>query len=550
LAREEYDYVVVGAGSAGCVMAARLSEDRNVRVLLLEAGGPDRHVYLKMPATFVKSFSSPRFNWGYTTQPEPGLGGRSLFLPRGKVMGGSSSINGMFYMRGHPRDYDEWSRLGAKGWAYAEILPYFRRLETSWRGESEYHGASGPIRVRRIDHDALFHDEIIDAARAAGFPITDDLGGAEPEGFSVGEVTIDDRGRRCSAAAAYIKPAAKRANLTIITHALARKIVIKDRRATGIEYEVGGEIKLAHTTREVILSGGVYNSPHLLMLSGIGPGEMLERHGIPVVVDNPAVGANLSEHINVPVEFAAKGPISLVRHLRWDRVIRHTLNWALRGRGLFSTLPTSGNSAVRTDPSLDRPDIQIMTTPLSLESQPWFPWAGKRQRHTFWAAATLLHPHSRGHVALTSANPRDLPAVQLNLLTDRRDLEPLRRGIRAIRKLYRAGAQGRITGAELTPGLNVQSDDEIDSYMRETAYVTQHPVGTCTMGSGPAAVVDSELRVIGIDGLRVVDASVMPTVPGANTNIPTIMIAEKAADMVRGLPPLPRGLPEQVASAA
>lgn len=536
---EEFDYIVVGAGSSGCVVAARLSEDPNCRVLLLEAGGPDSHLYLKMPLAFLKAMVDPKFNWNYNTEPEPALNGRSLWLPRGRVVGGSSSINGMFYMRGHPLDFDDWEKAGAKGWNYASVLPYFRKMEKSWRGESLYHGKDGPVDVRPVNKKYVLHEALMDAAAPSGFTISEDLAAERPEGFALGELTIDPSGRRASAATAYLTPALKRPNLKLVTHALASKIDIEDGRATGVTYTLGGESRSARARQEVILSGGAYNSPHLLMLSGIGPAKHLAEHGVKPLIDNLAVGGNLSEHAHVSVEFDATRPVTFLNYLRYDRLALASVQWALFGKGPLASQINSCNVIVRTDPSLDRPDIQFMANPIRFEAAPWFPLISKKQSHLFWAGIVSLHPKSRGSVTLKSANPMEKPAVRLNLLADPRDFEPLRRGVRAARRVYRMGEQGKLTGQERTPGEHVQSDADLDAYIRETAVVAQHPVGTCAMGSGPGAVVDADLRVIGVDGLRVVDASVMPAVPGGNTNAACMMIGERASDLIRGrtLPP-------------
>jgi choline dehydrogenase len=520
---EEFDYIVVGAGSAGCVVAARLSEDPATRVLLLEAGGPNKHPYLKMPLGFLKAVVDPRFNWGFLTEPEPGLDGRQLPLPRGRVLGGSSSINGMFYMRGHPGDYDQWRQMGATGWGFADVLPYFKRMEKSWRGEGPYHGASGPVEVNSISSPLLLHEPLMEAAPKAGFPTSEDLAGDNPEGFARGEQTIDGRGRRVSAATAYLKPALGRPNLEVRTGALTHKVVFDGKRAIGVDYEQGGERKFVRCRREVIVSGGAFNSPHLLMLSGI-----------PVVAHSPGVGRNLSEHANVSLEWDAKRPVTFLKHLRFDKLVLSTLRWAVLGTGPMATQLNSCNIVVRTRPDYDRPDLQVMANPIRFDAKIWFPGFTQRQGHVFWAGLVALHPHSRGWVKLKSADARDLPAVQLNLMTDPADLAQMRDAIRAVRRIYRTEPQGSLLGAERLPGEAVESDEALDAFIRATCYVAMHPVGTCAMGMGAESVVDSELRVIGVEGLRVVDASVMPTVPGGNTNAPTMMVGEKAADLIRG----------------
>ena len=531
---EAFDYIVIGAGSAGCVMAARLSEQADVSVLLLEAGGTDSHPTLKMPVAFLKAVVNPAFNWGYTTEPEPHLNGRRLWLPRGRVLGGSSSINGMFYMRGHPSDYDEWEQRGASGWSYADVLPYFKKMESSWRGAGKYHGATGPVQVVPIDSPHLVHEPLMAAAVGAGFGNSDDLSAEVAEGFARGEATIDSRGRRVSAATAYLRPAMQRPNLAVRTGALVHRVIVEQGRAVGVEYERNGERRQVRCRREVILCGGTYNSPHLLMLSGIGPGAHLQAHGIGVIADRPGVGRNLSEHANVSMEFAATQPVTFLRQLRFDKVVWSTLRWTLFGSGPLATQLNSCNIVIRTRPHLSRPDVQFMANPIRFDAKIWFPGIGTRQEHLFWAGIVALHPKSRGWLELKSPDPRALPAVTLNLLSDPEDLATMRAGIRAARRIYRSGPQARLTGAERLPGAAIETDDALDGFIRDTASIAMHPVGTCAMGRDNSAVVDPELRVIGVAGLRVVDASIMPTVPGGNTNAPVIMIGEKAADLIRG----------------
>jgi choline dehydrogenase len=534
---EEFDFIVAGAGSAGCVVAARLSEDPHTSVLLLEAGGRDSDVTLKMPVAFLKAVVNPRFNWGYVTEPEPHLNGRRLWLPRGRVLGGSSSINGMFYMRGHPLDYEDWKLAGAAGWGYSDVLPYFRRMERSWRGANAYHGADGPVEVNPINNPHLLHEPLMAAAVGAGFSNSADLSGEQPEGFARGEATITRRGRRVSSSTAYLRPAQGRRNLTVRTGGLVHRVVLEGGAARGIEYEAGGERRQVRARREVILCAGTYNTPHLLMLSGIGPGAALAAHGIPVLADRPGVGGNLSEHANLSMEFAAQRPITFIRQLRLDRVVISCLRWALSGTGPLATQLNSCNVVIRTRAHLDRPDVQFMANPLRFDAHIWFPGVWPEQSHVFWAGIVALHPRSRGWVRLRSADPHELPAVTLNLLSDPEDLATLRAGLRAARRIYRTPPQGELTGPERLPGEALQSDAELDDFIRQTANVAMHPVGTCAMGTGPNAVVDPQLRVIGVGRLRVVDASVMPTVPGGNTHASTVMIAEKAADIIRGRAP-------------
>ncbi len=531
---EIFDYIVVGAGSSGCVVAARLSEDPGSSVLLLEAGGRDDHLYLKMPLAFLKAMPDPRFNWTYWTEPEPHLDGRRMPLPRGKVIGGSGSINGMFAMRGHPKDYDQWAQMGASGWSFADVLPYFKKSEDSWRGDGPYHGTGGPVAVRPIDSPHLLHDEMMATAEAAGFSVSDDLAGDCPEGFARGEQTVDKRGRRVSAATAYLKPAMGRQNLEVRSGVLVRKLVFEGQRCVGVEIDQGGEPKVVRARREVIVSGGAYNSPHLLMLSGVGPAAHLKDHGIAVVHDSPGVGRNLQEHPTASLEWFAKEPVTFLNQLRWDRILLGTARWALTGKGTMATQVNSCNVVIRTAEHLERPDLQIMVNPIRFDAMPWFPGIRAAQEHVFWAGLVQLHPESRGWVELKSADPREVAAVTLNVLAEEADREQMRRAVRTARRIYNTPPMGDLLASEKSPGAEVQSDEELDAYIRASCYVAQHPTSTCAMGMGERSVVDPELRVIGVDGLRVVDASVMPTVPGGNTNLPCIMIGEKAADLIRG----------------
>ena len=534
----DFDYVIVGAGSAGCVLAARLTEDPNTRVLLLEAGGGADKFLIRMPLGMMKAMLKPELTWRMMTEPEPTLDGRRLFLPRGRLLGGSSSINGMVYMRGHSADYDRWAQKGARGWSHAEVLPYFRRMERSWRGTDDY-GRDGPLPITKNNTKYLLHDELMQAIANAGYPCTEDIHAGGEEGASFVELTIDEKGRRASTYEAYLKPAMERPNLAVVTNALTRKVVIEDGRATGVEYEVGGEVRTAKAG-EVILSGGTYNSPQLLMLSGIGPAEHLTEMGVPVLHVLPGVGRNLQEHPRVPLEFTAKGPVTFVNQLRFDRAARAVAQWYLFGTGPFARQLNSANPMLRTDPRLAQPDIQLFSNPVKLSAHLWFPGFVKSPEHAFSADVILLHPQARGWVTLKSPDPRELPAIRLNLFDNEADFATARAGLRLARRIYTTEPMAGLIAREAIPGADVQSDEAIDAHVRATAGTTQHPVGTCAMGVGAGAVVDSSLRVHGIEGLRVVDASVMPDVPGGNTNGPTIMIAEKASDLIRGrtLPPV------------
>jgi choline dehydrogenase len=542
----EYDYIIVGAGSAGCVLANRLSADPANRVLLIEAGGHHKHFLLDMPLGFLRALFQPRFTWPYWSEPEPHLEGRKIPLPRGRVLGGSSSINGMFYMRGHSLDFDTWRQMGCEGWGFADVLPYYKKMETSWRGAGAWHGGDGPLHVAANDTERLLHHPLMAAGKNAGFPVTEDLHAEQEEGFARGEMTIDPRGRRSSTARAYLDPALKRPNLTVATEAMTRRVLIDGKKATGVEYEQGGETRTAYAAREVILSGGSYNSPQLLMLSGIGPAEELARHGITLAHDLPGVGRNLSEHPRVPLHFSMTKKVSFLSELRADRVALSVARWWLTGKGAFSSQVNSANPILKTRRELAQPDIQLWCNPVRMDAQIWFPFYRQRQEDRMTADVILLHPRSRGWLTLKSANPREAPAITLNNFADPEDFRTARDGIRLARQIYATPPQADLVAEELLPGTRADSDAELDAHIRATAQVTQHPVGTCTMGHGPMSVVDPQLRVHGIKGLRVVDASIMPTVPGGNTNAPTIMIAEKAADMILGRAPLPAEDPRRV----
>ncbi len=534
-----FDFIIVGAGSAGCVLANRLSADPAHSVLLLEAGGPDRGFRrMRMPLAWRDTFMNPRFGWGYQSEPEPHADGRRIPVPRGKVLGGSSSVNGMMYSRGHPADYDEWRDLGADGWSYAEVLPYFRRAEANWRGESLYHGAEGPLTVSRHITDEVVYPKLIAAAEKLGYRHLDDFHGADVEGFSAPDFNVH-RGRRASTSARYLRPAMGRPHLSVETQALVRRVLFDGDRAIGVEYERNGRIERAVADREVILAAGAFNSPQLLLLSGVGPAAELEALGMRPVHDLPGVGKNLQDHQSVGVVFAASGPFTFESQLRLDRLLLSVLRWQLFGTGPVAGLPVGAQGFLRIRPDSPGADVQFLVSPVSMLARPWFPGWRKGVGHMFATANVVLHPDTRGEVTLRSADPRDPPRILFNLLGAPRDRATLRYMVRFARRFFATPPACELVSRELIPGTGVESDADLDAHLRRTVATAMHPTSTCAMGVDALAVVDPSLAVRGLRGLRVVDASVMPRIIGGNTNAPVVMIAEKAADLILGRPPLP-----------
>jgi choline dehydrogenase len=517
------DYVIVGAGSAGCVLAARLSEDPNVHVALLEAGGPDDRREIHIPAAFSKLFKS-QLDWNYATEPQEHLHGRELYWPRGKVVGGSSSINAMIYIRGNPADYEAWEAQGNPGWSFRDVLPYFLKSEDQARGRSELHGTGGPLRVEDLRTVNPMSRAFVEAAIASGLRANDDFNGRDQCGAGFYQLT-QKRGRRQSAADAFLHPAGKRSNLTIVPHAHATQIVLEGNRATGVEYVFDGREYTIHARREVILCGGSVNSPQLLMLSGIGPAKHLEQHGIGVAHDLPGVGENLQDHLFLPVAFESKRAVSLAN----AESLRSMLKYFLFRRGMLTSCIAEAGAFLRTRAGLRAPDLQYHFGPV------WYLNHGfdRPPGHGFSIGPTLIRPASRGRLRLRSNFPMDAPRIEPNYLSEESDVDTLVFGIELARRIAAAPPFERFRGEEKYPGPSVSTRADIVGYIRGAAETTYHPVGTCKMGRDAMAVVDSALRVRGIEALRVVDASVMPFIPSGNTNAPTIMIAEKAADMIR-----------------
>jgi choline dehydrogenase len=527
--RIEADFIVVGAGSAGCAVAARLSEDLATRVLLLEAGGEDRNRWIHIPLGFGKTFADPSVNWCYETEPDPGAGDRRVFWPRGKVLGGSSSINGMVYIRGQREDFDYWRQLGNTGWSFDDVLPYFKRSEHQTRGADAYHGAGGPLCVSDVPDRHPICAAFIEAAIELGIPRNDDFNGASQEGVGYHQTTTRN-GRRCSTAVGYLRPAMQRSNLRVVTDALTEKITFEGRRATGVVFRQNGRLVTARAAREVILCGGAVNSPQLLMLSGIGPREHLIELGIPVLHHLPGVGQSLQDHYSAPVKLKCRLPITVNDVMQSNiKKLKAGLQYYAFKTGPLAMGTSPAALFVRTRPELASPDIKCSVSPFSADrpQDGLHPWSG------FTIIAYQLRPESRGQIKLKSANAVDPPAVYPNYLATETDQRTIVAGLKLCRQLLANPHLQRFVESELQPGLAVETDEQLLDYARRRGGTVYHPTSTCKMGIDPMAVVDPELRVHGVDGLRIADASIMPTVVSGNTNAATIMIGERAADMVR-----------------
>jgi choline dehydrogenase len=524
----EFDYVVVGAGSAGCVLANRLSADGRNSVLLLEAGPKDTNLWIHVPLGYGKLFKEKTVNWMYQTEPEPGLDGRTVFQPRGKVLGGSSSINGLLYVRGQHEDYDRWRQRGNAGWGYDDVLPYFKKAENQQRGADEYHGAGGPLPVSDWRHADPLSEAFVVAAAQTGIPTNPDFNGASQEGAGFFQTTTQ-RGRRASTAYSFLRPAKSRSNLHVETAALAQRILFEGRRARAVEYRQGGALRTARARKEILVSGGAYNSPQLLQLSGVGPAELLKQHGIDIVLDAPGVGNDLQDHLQVRLVTRCSQPVTL------NDIVNHPVRRVMAGaryaafrRGPLTIAAGTSGAFFKTNPRLATPDIQIHFLPFSTDRM------GEKLHSfsAFSASVCQLRPESRGSLRIRSADPAVPPEIRINYLATETDRTAFIEGFKILRQIMAAPALKPYAVDEILPGSKVTSDEDILAFCRKTGSTVYHPTSTCRMGNDPLAVVDQRLRLRGLEGLRVVDASVMPDLMSGNTNAPTIMIAEKASDMI------------------
>jgi len=529
-----YDYIIVGAGSAGCVLANRLSEDSSNRVLLLETGGSDKSIFIKMPTALSIPMNTDKYAWQFHTQPEPHLDNREMHCPRGKVLGGSSSINGMVYVRGHAKDFDEWQQHGANGWDYQSCLPYFQKAESFYLGENTYRGGKGPLGVNNGNEmQNPLYTTFIKAGVEAGYASTDDYNASQQEGFGPMHMTVKD-GVRSSASREYLDPVKSRSNLTVLTGALAQKVILDGKKATGIEYKVNGNVQTAHAAKDVVLSAGPIGSPHILQLSGIGDKDILEKAGVEVKHHLPGVGQNLQDHLEFYFQYKCKQPITLNGKLGLISKGLIGAKWLFTRKGLGATNHFESCAFIRSKPGVEWPDIQYHFLPAAMRYDGRSAFAG----HGFQVHVGHNKPKSRGSVTIQSANPEQPPQILFNYLQHKDDIEGFRACVRLTRDIIEQSAFDDYRDEEIQPGKHIQTDEEIDAFVRQAVESAYHPSCSCKMGEDDMAVVNSNTQVHGIKGLRVVDSSIFPTVPNGNLNAPTIMVAEKAADLILGKSPL------------